>query len=102
MRADANAYLGQVKTRAVTSIIVVPVHVKDLLSLDGEQAREDTLGQTSAQDDDLGCESAGAEMRGVDGTHIVFFIHGFVTRKGWWGGWWWWWLVRRNERRRPL
>lgn len=88
MRTDVSTYLGQVKTRAVASIIVVPVYVKDLLALDGEQAREDTLGQTSAQNDDLRCESADAEMRGVDTTHIVFFIHDFVTIKGRMGGRW--------------
>lgn len=54
MQARWTAYLGQVQTRAVSSIVVIPVHVQDLLALDGEQSGEDTLGQASAEHDNLG------------------------------------------------
>jgi hypothetical protein len=46
-------HLSQVETGTVTTVIIVPVHVKDLLALDGEQARQDTFGQTRAQHDNL-------------------------------------------------
>lgn len=48
-----SAYLGQVKRSRVRAVIVVTIHMEDLLALDGEQAREHTLGQASAKNDDL-------------------------------------------------
>lgn len=40
-------HLGQVETRTVTTVIVVPVHVEDLLAVYGEKARKDTFGKSS-------------------------------------------------------
>lgn len=37
-------YLSKIKTGAVSTVVVVSVHVKDFLALDGEQSREDTFG----------------------------------------------------------
>ena len=46
-------YLSQVQTGTVTAVVVVAIHVEDLLALDGEQPRQDTLGEASAEDNDL-------------------------------------------------
>lgn len=70
--------LGQVKTCTISTIVVIPVHVEDLLALDGQQSGEDTFGQTGAQDDDLRAISVtiGALRRQKgDGMYIVLFIH---------------------------
>ena len=42
------AHLCEVQTGALATVVVVPVHVEDLLSLDGEQARQDALRETSS------------------------------------------------------
>ena len=44
----AIVYLREVQAGALASVVVVPVHVKDLLALDGEQARQDALRETSS------------------------------------------------------
>lgn len=46
-------YLSQVQAGTVSSIVVVAIHMQDLLALDGEQPRQDTLGEASAEDNDL-------------------------------------------------
>lgn len=46
-------YLGQIKGGTLASIIVVAVHVEDLLALDREKSREDTLGEAGAENDDI-------------------------------------------------
>ena len=51
--SDKDTCLSEVETGAVTTVVVIPVHVQDLLALDGQQARQDTLGETGAEDDDL-------------------------------------------------
>ena len=45
--------LCEVQTSTIASIVVVAIHVKDLLALDRQQAREDTFGETSTEHDDL-------------------------------------------------
>lgn len=57
-------YLGQIKTGTVATIIIIPVHVQDLLALDGEQARQNTFSQTSTENNDL--------ERGPSATRIAF------------------------------
>lgn len=47
------ACLSQVERSRVCAVVVVTIHMEDLLALDGEQAREHTFGQTSAENDDL-------------------------------------------------
>jgi hypothetical protein len=46
-------YLSQVQAGAVTSVIVVAVHMENLLALDGQETRQDTFCQSSAENDDL-------------------------------------------------
>ena len=46
--------LGEVETGTVGAIIVVPVHVKDLLALNGQKAGENAFGQTGSKHNDLG------------------------------------------------
>lgn len=41
-------YLSQVEGRAITSIVVISIHMEHLLSVDRKQTREDTFGQTGA------------------------------------------------------
>ena len=41
-------YLSQVQTRTVSTVVVVPVHVENLLSINGEQSGEDTFRQAGA------------------------------------------------------
>lgn len=56
MLNTANEYrsdLCEVQGCTVTTVVVVPVHVKDLFPLDGQETREDTFGQTGAENDDL-------------------------------------------------
>lgn len=74
------AYLGQVQTRAVSSVVVIPVHVQNLLALDGEQSREDTLGQASAEHNDLGYYVSQLTDDLDTSPYIVFFIHGRSVR----------------------
>lgn len=45
--------LSEVQTGTVTAVVVVTVHVEDLLALNGEQARQDTFSETSAEHDNL-------------------------------------------------
>ena len=45
--------LCEVQTSTIASIVVVAIHVKDLLALDGEETREDTFSESSTKDDDL-------------------------------------------------
>lgn len=45
--------LRQIQTSTVTSVVIIAIHVKDLLSLDREETREDTFGETSTEYDDL-------------------------------------------------
>ncbi len=72
-RKSVGAHLGQVKTRAVTAVVVIPVHVEDLLALDGEQARQNTFCETGAQDDNLlGVDTRDTRLRYP---YIVFLIH---------------------------
>ena len=47
------AHLSEVQRCTITTIVVIPVHVKDLLALDGQETRQDTFGQASAENDDL-------------------------------------------------
>lgn len=44
-------YLGEVEGSAFTAIVIVPVHVQDLLAIDGEERGEDTLCDTGAEND---------------------------------------------------
>lgn len=46
MEISDRTHLGQVETRTVTTVIVVPVHVEDLLAVYGQKARKDTFGET--------------------------------------------------------
>jgi hypothetical protein len=46
-------YLSKIETRAFTSIVVIAIHVEDLLALNRQKAREDTLRQAGTQNDDL-------------------------------------------------
>lgn len=48
-----NTHLGQVQTCTIATVVVVAIHVKDLLALDGEQTGEDTFGQASTEHNDL-------------------------------------------------
>ena len=41
-------YLSKVEAGAITSIVVVSVHVKDLLALHGQQPREDAFCKASS------------------------------------------------------
>lgn len=50
---NANTCLGEVERCRFGAVIVVTIHVEDLLTLDREQSREDTLGQAGAENDDL-------------------------------------------------
>lgn len=47
------ACLGEIERGRLGAIIVVAVHVEDLLAIDREQSRKDTLGQASAENNDL-------------------------------------------------
>lgn len=49
------SYLGQVQRSTVASVVVVAVKMKNLLALDGKQARENALGQAGAHDNDIVC-----------------------------------------------
>ena len=46
---EAATDLGQVKGGTFTTIVVITVHVEDLLALDGEDSRQNALGQSSSQ-----------------------------------------------------
>ena len=46
-------YLRKVETCAVAAVVVIPVHVQDLLALDGQQAGQDTLRQAGTKHDVL-------------------------------------------------
>lgn len=46
-------HLSQVQTSTIASIVIIPVHVKDLLAFDGQQAGENALSEASAEDNDL-------------------------------------------------
>ena len=47
------AHLSEVQRCTITTIVVIPVHVEDLLALYRQETGEDTFGETGAQDDDL-------------------------------------------------
>ena len=46
---EAATDLGQVEGGTFTTIVVITVHVEDLLALDGEDSRQNALGQSSSQ-----------------------------------------------------
>ena len=46
--------LREVQGCTVTAIVVVPVHVEDLLPLDGQETGQNALREASAENDDLG------------------------------------------------
>ncbi len=72
-----SADLGKVQTGTVTTIVVVPVHVEDLLALDGQETGEDTFGQTGTEHDDLSPNSLVGRIEIEErGPYVVFFIHG--------------------------
>ena len=74
--SDKDTYLSEVETGAVTTVVVIPVHVQDLLALDGQQAGQDTLRQTGTKHDVLNNDLT--KQRVWDhcaDTYIVFFIH---------------------------
>lgn len=48
---ELTVQLGEVEGGRLGAVVVVPVHVQHLLALHREQAREDTLRQTRAEDD---------------------------------------------------
>lgn len=68
--------LREVQTGTVTAVVVVAVHVKDFLALDGQETRKDTFGQTGTENDDL---TLRCELRNpvfvYSKTHIILFIH---------------------------
>ena len=45
---DCHAHLGQIQTRAVSTIVVVSIHMEDLLAVYREQTGENALGETRA------------------------------------------------------
>ena len=47
------AHLSEVQRCTITTIVVIPVHVEDLLALDRQEAGEDTFGKTGTKNDDL-------------------------------------------------
>jgi len=46
--ATVYAHLGQVEGSGITTVVVVPVHVEDLLPVYRKQSREDALGKTGS------------------------------------------------------
>ena len=69
--------------------------MEDLLARDRKQAREDTLGQTSAQDDDLDpkFQVIRALEKGEDPRRILhpwLDIRQIDGETRWEGCWWWW------------
>ena len=52
-RAVLITHLSQVQASAITSIVIVAVHMEDLLALNGQETRQNTLCQSSAENDDL-------------------------------------------------
>ena len=62
-----NADLGQVQTGTVTTVVVVPVHVEDLLALDGQETGQDTFGQTGTENDDLWARWSAAALSAMSG-----------------------------------
>lgn len=52
-KVSSCTHLSQIQTSTVTSIVVIAIHMENLLALNRQQTRENTLRQTSTEDDDL-------------------------------------------------
>ena len=59
--------LREVQTGTVTAVVVVAVHVKDFLALDGQETRKDTFGQTGTENDDLWARWSAATLCAMSG-----------------------------------
>lgn len=79
---DEPTNLSQVQASTVSSVIVVPIHMEDLLPLYGQQTGEDTFGETSSKHDDLdlvGLSVFIAHRASCGFTDVVFLIHGWSS-----------------------
>ena len=79
MQARWTAYLGQVQTRAVSSIVVIPVHVQDLLALDRQETRQDAFRQPSAQNNNLPAIMFSFELGNGIGTDFTSYSSSMVA-----------------------
>jgi hypothetical protein len=41
-------YLSEVQTGTISTVVIVPIHVQDFLSIDRKESREDTFGKTGS------------------------------------------------------
>lgn len=51
-------YLGEIETGTVSTVVIVPVHMEDFLSVDREESGKDTFGQTGSLE--VSCATATA------------------------------------------
>lgn len=71
-------YLSKIETSAITTVVVVSIHVKNLLAFDGQQARENAFCKASPQNDHLGSQVRRREPAARWKSYIVLLIHGNV------------------------
>lgn len=50
---DTQTHLSQIERRALSTVVVIAVHMKDLFALDRQEPRENTFGETRSQDNDI-------------------------------------------------
>ena len=74
--AAERTHLSEVETGAVAAVVVIPVHVQDLLALDGQQTGQDTLRQASTKHDVLHQDLISLKhFLLIALTYIILFIH---------------------------
>jgi len=53
-------YLGEIQTSTVSTVVIVPIHMEDLLAIDREESGKDTFGQTGSLE--VSCATATVEV----------------------------------------
>lgn len=52
--------MGEIQTSTISTVVIVPVHMEDFLSVDREESGKDTFGQTGSLD--VSCATATIEL----------------------------------------